>query len=122
MSQTPIYGYPCVEDPRNFSPDVECCSPAEIEAHRRACANYGKPSYEPNKGCYTERDESGQFVKHVLRTSWGIGVNLVDSCDGCQEPAACSDVPLIVCHECGGPEFCSVCWPKHEKEHEEGRI
>lgn len=122
MSKVPQYGYPCVEDPNDFCPDAECCSPAEIEAHRVAYLNYGKPSYVPNKGCFTEHDDSGQIVKHVLRTSWGIGVNLIACCDECKEPDFCSDVPLITCHECGWMEFCAVCWPKHEKDHDDGRI
>ena len=71
MSRQPIYGFPHVTDPHDFHPDHECCSPAEMEAHRLACANYGKPS--PNKGC--------------MRTSWGIGTNLVRCCDECKEPA-----------------------------------
>lgn len=72
------YGYPCVEDPNDFSPDVECCSPEEIAAHRRACETYGTPDYVPNAGCYSEYDKDGNLVKHVTRTSWGIGVNMVD--------------------------------------------
>ena len=117
MSQQPCYGFPCVENPNDFIPDPECSSPEEMERHRVACANYGKPTYEPNKGCYTEHDETGQMVKHVTRTSWGIGTNLITSGDGCGEPTF--DDPLIACHECGGQEFCEVCWPTHEqKEHE----
>lgn len=116
MAQMPLYGVPCVTDPNDFIPDGACCSPVEIEAHRLACANYGKPSYQPNKGCFTEFDESGQLALHVLRTSWGIGTNLIASCDGCAEPFF-SDTP-IVCHECHEQEFCDVCWPKHEAWHE----
>lgn len=116
MSKAPVYGFPCVEDPHDFIPDGECCSPAEVEAHRLACANYGKPSYQPNKGCYTETDASGQMLKHVLRTSWGIGTNLIDECDECH---TCCNGPLMTCHECGGPEFCPVCWLEHEKRHDE---
>ena len=52
MSKQPIYGFPCVDDPHDFIPDGECCSQNEILTHRAAKANYGKPSYEPNKGCY----------------------------------------------------------------------
>jgi hypothetical protein len=117
MSKQPIYGFPCVEDPRDFDPDTECCSPAEIEAHRLACSRYGQPDYQPNRGCTTEYDESGQLVRHILRTSWGIGVNLVSHCDGCGEPDFDS---LMCCHECDGPEFCAICWPIHEREHDEG--
>lgn len=122
MSKQPVYGFPCVSDPNNFIPDGESCSPAELEAHRIACANYGKPSFQPNKGCYTEHDESGQLVKHVLRTSWGIGTNLIQSCDGCREPHFNDDPEFITCYECGGPEFCANCWPDHEKKHENGEI
>ena len=117
MSKRPCYGFPNVDDPNDFIPDAECCSPSELEAHRIACANYGKPNYEPNKGCYTERDADGRLVKHVLRTSWGIGTNLHASCDQCQMPAF--DGPLMTCHECGWPEFCEVCWPEHERKHDE---
>lgn len=120
MSKQPIYGFPCVEDPNDFDPDYECCSPAEIEAWRTAKANYGKPTFEPNKGCFTEHDESGQLVRHVLRTSWGIGVNLVETCDGCNTPPF--GMQMITCHECGGQEFCEVCWPEHEKKHEDGTL
>ena len=82
-----------------------------MEAHRLACVNYGKPAYQPNKGCYTEHDESGQLVKHVLRTSWGIGVNLIRKCDGWQcDMRFCE---FVTCHECGG-DFCEECWPKHD--------
>ena len=120
MSKQGVYGFPCVEDPNDFSPDHECCSPEEIERHRLACANYGKPSYEPNKGCYSEHSADGQLVKHVTRTSWGIGVNFVTHCDGCNNPDF--DGGMMTCHECGGPEFCAVCWPEHEAKHDEGRI
>lgn len=122
MSKQPLYGFPCVSDPNDFNPDVECCSPEEIETWRKAKANWGKPDYEPNKGCYFERDASGQLVKHVLRTSWGIGVNLIETCDGCNTPPF-SDAPMMTCHECGGwMEFCEVCWQEHEKKHEDGGL
>jgi hypothetical protein len=117
MSKQGVYGFPCVTDPNDFIPDGECCSPKEIETHRRACATFGKQDYEPNKGCYAEYSEDGQLVKRVTRTSWGIGTNLIASCDGCNTPAFGD--PLVTCHECGGPEFCEGCWAKHEKKHEE---
>ena len=120
MGKYPSYDYPCVTDPRDFSPDHECSSPEEIERHRLACANYGKPSYEPNKGCFSEHSDDGQLVMHVARTSWGIGVSLLDSCDECRELT--SGEPLMTCHECGWPEFCAVCWLEHEKRHEGGTL
>lgn len=117
MSKRPTYGFPCVSDPRDFIPDAESCSQEELQTHRQAVANYGKPTFEPNKGCYTEYDDSDQLARHVLRTSWGIGTNLVPHCDGCNMPTF--NDPLVMCHECGEQEFCEACWLKHEKEHEE---
>lgn len=111
MGVEPVYGFPCVADPHDFSPDPECCSPDEVEAHRLACANYGKPTYKPNAGCYTERDDEGVMVKHVLRTSWGIGTNLVRCCDECKEPVW---EDRMECHECRR-DFCEHCWPAHDK-------
>jgi hypothetical protein len=119
MSKQAVYGFPCVTNPHDFDPDHECCSPAEIEAHRLAKANWGKPAFAPNKGCYSEYDASGQLVKHVTRTSWGIGVNLLDSCDDCREPTF--DEPTIYCHDCAR-DLCSRCWPEHERKHDEGGI
>lgn len=112
MSQSCVYGFPCVINPNDFSPDAECCSPVEIEAHRVACANWGKPSYQPNKGCYTEHSEDGKMVKHVLRTSWGIGVNMLTQCDACGE----IENETIHCWDCGGDFCCASCWPKHDAE------
>ena len=78
---------------------------------------YGKKDYQPNKGCYSEHGPDGQLVKHVTRTSWGIGVNLIPACDGCHTMDF--EGSLMTCHECGGPEFCETCWSVHEKEHDE---
>ena len=110
MSMQSVYGYPCVTDPNDFVPDGESCSPEEIAAHRRAIATWGTSNYEPNKGCFTEVDADGRLVKHVLRTSWGIGMNLIRSCDGCREPVD----QFVTCHDCGGHlDFCPDCWPAH---------
>lgn len=116
MSKQPIYGFPCVSDPNDFLPDGECCSPEEIETHRRACQTFGKPEHEPNKGCFSEHDDKGQLVLHVTRTSWGIGTNLVESCDGCNQPPF--GMAMMTCHECHEAEFCEACWPEHEKTHD----
>lgn len=117
MSKYPVYGFPCVEDPNDFEPDHESCSPKEIAAHKLACETFGKPQHKPNEGCFSEYDENGNLMLHVVRTSWGIGTNLIDQCDGCKDMP---DGNLMMCHECGGQEFCEACWPKHEKWHEEG--
>lgn len=118
MSKQPVYGFPCVTDPNDFIPDYELCSPEDIKTHQRACETYGRPGYQPNKGCFTDFDSIGQIERHVSRTSWGIGTNLVCCCDRCLEPGD----GLIVCHECHEQDFCSECWPKHKKAHDDGLI
>ena len=111
MSQECVYGYPCVVDPNDFSPDAECCSPAEIAAHKAACAAYGTAAYQPNKGCCTGVDVNGSW-KHVARTSWGIGVNVLMRCDEC----GAIDTQVVHCWDCGGDFCCASCWPKHDAE------
>lgn len=112
--QNGVYGYPCVSDPRDFSPDVECCSPEEIAAHKLACETFGTPAYQANKGCYAEYDADGRLVKHVARTSWGIGFNSIceTQCDACGS----TDNQTIHCWECGGDFCCGSCWPTHDAQ------
>ncbi len=113
MSHEVVYGYPCVTNPNDFTPDTECCSPDEIAAHKAACESWGKPSYKPNDGCYTKVAEDGT-VMHIVRTSWGIGGNVIMVCDECGS----SMNELIHCWECGR-DFCSAsCWPKHDATEE----
>ena len=109
-----VYGYPCVEDPLDFHPDAECCSPEEIAAHKLACETYGTPAYQANKGCYTEHDADGRLVKHVARTSWGIGFNSIEEtqCDACGS----TENQMIHCWECNGDFCCASCWPKHDAQ------
>jgi hypothetical protein len=109
------YGYPCVTNPNDFEPDPECCSPAEIEAHRLAKKHWGTPAFVPNRGCTDLLSPDGRVVGHVTRTSWGIGVNFINQCDECNTP----DDDLMYCHDCA-LDLCPVCWPKHEQWHDEG--
>jgi predicted nucleic acid binding AN1-type Zn finger protein len=111
MSQQCVYGYPCVINPNDFTPDPECSSPVEIDAHKTACANWGKSSYVPNKGCYTVYDDKGLYM-HVARTSWGLGTNVLAQCDACGE----TENETIHCWDCGGDFCCASCWPKHDSE------
>lgn len=37
-------------DPNNFHPDAECCSEAELDRHREACAKWDGTA-EPFPGC-----------------------------------------------------------------------
>lgn len=74
-----VYGFPCVENPHDFSPDMECCTPAEIafweDAKRRWDA--GERDVRGAR-CETVRNEQGDMTAHVTRTSWGIGGNSVE--------------------------------------------
>ncbi len=74
-----VYGFPCSDDPRDFSPDVESCLPNEIASHALAVEKWteanGKPEGwgTPDFGGWTCDDEHKRCV-HVLKAPWGIGV------------------------------------------------
>ena len=113
MSQECVYGYPCVVNPNDFSPDTDCCSPEGIASHKLACKTWGTKAYQPNRGCETRTTPDGGWI-HVARTSWGIGVNILTKCDECGSV----DNETIHCWECGG-DFCSAsCWPTHDAKEE----
>ncbi len=38
----PMYGYFNGGDPRDFSPDEECCTPEELAAHKAACEAWNR--------------------------------------------------------------------------------
>ena len=82
------YGFPCVENPHDFSPDVESCTPEEIafweDAKRRWDA--GERDVRGNR-CETIAGDKGEMVMHVTRTSWGIGVNMFEMDDEEDESA-----------------------------------
>lgn len=79
MATDCVYGFPCVENPHDFEPDFECCTPEEIafweDAKRRWDA--GERDVRGNRPESTY-DEQGNLTMHVLRTSWGIGINTVE--------------------------------------------
>lgn len=71
-------------DPRNFSPDWECCSEKEIANHKAACALWDEaeergeipePEKCPSGWIFDEKDK---VVAHVLRSSYGIGVYTIE--------------------------------------------
>ena len=74
-----VYGYYTGGDPRTFRPDEECCTPAEMENHRRACQIWNEwsqigappePEACPSGWLF---DDDGNPVAHVLRAPYGIG-------------------------------------------------
>ena len=74
-----VYGFPCVENPHDFTPDRESCTNDEIafweEAKRRWDA--GERDVRGAR-CCDLIDVDGAIIGHATRTSWGIGVNMVD--------------------------------------------
>lgn len=82
MAIEAVYGFPCVENPHDFTPDAESCKPEEIafweDAKRRWDA--GERDVRGNR-CQSTYDDDGNLLMHVTRTSWGIGVNMVDMGD-----------------------------------------
>ena len=75
----PVYGFPCVENPHDFTPDEESCTADEIafweEAKRRWDA--GEPDVRGAR-CHSLTGENGELLGHVTATSWGIGTNWVE--------------------------------------------
>lgn len=69
-----VYGFPCVENPNDFTPDEEVCTPVEIAAHKQACADWDAGTYQrdPSKFCQTN---SAPGILHITRTPWGLGIN-----------------------------------------------
>jgi hypothetical protein len=105
-------GYGCFHggDPRLFSPDPECSTEKEREAHREACAAWERgerPTFPVSGFETTEKDETftdkrdGSTVKipagsavHVLRSSFGLGGYTYYTCPlfqdgGMVPPEAC---------------------------------
>ena len=75
-----VYGFPCVENPNDFSPDEESCTPEEIafweDAKKRWDA--GERDVRGKRCSFVEGDEAGRRAMHITATSWGIGVNMVE--------------------------------------------
>ena len=71
-----VYGFPCVENPHDFSPDRESCTPEEIAFWEDAKKRWDAGERDVRGArCETVRDDTGDMVAHITRTSWGIGVN-----------------------------------------------
>lgn len=70
-----IYGYYPGGDPRDFSPDPECCTAAELAAHKEACAAWERgerPQYEAH---HHEMSQHGEAVVSLsFAGAFGLGV------------------------------------------------
>jgi hypothetical protein len=71
-----VYGFPCVENPHDFSPDRESCTPEEIAFWEDAKKRWDAGERDVRGArCETVRNETGEMIAHFTRTSWGIGAN-----------------------------------------------
>lgn len=78
-----VYGHYLGGDPRDFTPDRDCCTEAEIQAWGAAClaANAGQPCPEgvESHGHYVnfvERDGKREMVLESRPGSFGIGARI----------------------------------------------
>jgi len=81
--QESVYGYYAGGDPRSFSPDGECCTPAELKNHRKACELWNiaeADGYTPTpEKCPSGWLDDGKGNRvHVLRAPYGIGIQTIE--------------------------------------------
>jgi hypothetical protein len=77
MAKEGLYGFPCVENPHDFEPDLECCTEAEIAFHAEAKKRWDAGERDV-RGKRCGWGKEGDAVLHITQTSWGIGVNYVE--------------------------------------------
>ena len=71
-----VYGFPCVENPHDFSPDRESCNAEEIAFWEDAKKRWDAGERDVRGArCETLQNYQGEYRGHVTRTSWGIGAN-----------------------------------------------
>lgn len=93
-----VYGPFTGGDPRQFEPDRECCTPAEIAAWEQACREWAAgEGIDRGPGCSVMGDFSVWDG-----TGFGVGTTTIEDCDCDEPPGECSHgVPLARGHECG---------------------
>lgn len=74
-----VYGFPCVENPHDFTPDPECCTADEIAFWENAKVRWDAGERDVRgRRCCSTFDDDDNLVMHATSSSWGIGVNMVD--------------------------------------------
>lgn len=69
------YGFFPGGDPRDFTPDPECCSKKEIEAWKEACASWDRGEKVVCEGSHRWiTDKDGNVIGTATVSSFGIGV------------------------------------------------
>ena len=86
MAQEAVYGFPCVENPYDFEPDRESCTNEEIAFWENAKTRWDAGERDVRGArCESIFNEKGELTMHITRTSWGIGVNYIKTCDTCEQ-------------------------------------
>jgi hypothetical protein len=74
-----VYGFPCVENPHDFTPDSQCCTPTEIAFWEDAKKRWDAGERDVRGArCCSTFSADGELTMHTTSTSWGIGVNMFD--------------------------------------------
>ncbi len=110
------YGYFRPEDPHDFTPDGECCTPEEIEAHHASCEAWLRGEYVSaalNKSDVDAALARGEMPAgvpsmtlgpdgtpiHITHAPWGIGTYVVRDPEmlamACKLDAIACDMPEI---------------------------
>lgn len=73
------YGHFYGGDPRTFSPDHECSTEAEREAHGAACAEWDTGNGKPLPGPHEPlANAAGEHIGHITRCGFGLGANVLE--------------------------------------------
>lgn len=79
MAKEAVYGFPCVENPYDFTPDPELPSLQEIEFWEESKKRWDAGERDVRgRRCKTVIGDDDQLVAHITQTSWGIGTNMVE--------------------------------------------
>lgn len=74
MQDSVTYGFFPGGDPRDFTPDPECCTEAELAAHKQACEEWergDRKEYERHRHEATEQD--GKVMIASYAGAFGLG-------------------------------------------------
>lgn len=95
------YGYFLGGDPRNFTPDVECCTPEELAAHKAACEAWDRGARPDPGGPHQPLFKDGKEIGHITIAHYGIGTTVMeDRCYECGKLGDDVDGVPPVCSEC----------------------
>jgi len=77
-SSSVSYGHFHGGDPRKFSPDHECSTDAEREAHGAACKRWDAGETNPLPGPHKPLIVGGKVCGHVTLSGFGLGKNIYE--------------------------------------------